>query len=179
MLPAYFDTLRTLSQPIRSSRSAADARTDAPPARRARQSAAEFSLDCRHRLDGQRDNLPESRLQIAGVGQKSRPLHQPASASVPRTLRRLDHPPHRWAQRDDPASPRIITQSEFVEIAQIVFAAQQPSITATAPSRARPLSRCCWFAQQHIDTAVLEIGIGGRFDAVNAVANEPRRLHAN
>ena len=29
-----------------------------------------------------------------------------------------------------------------------------------------------WFAQQQIDIAVLEIGIGGRFDAVNVVAND-------
>ena len=75
------------------------------------------------------------------------------------------------------ASPaRIITQTEFAELAQIVLAAEREinrdaNHVYSTFERATALA-LLWFAQQQIDVAVLEVGIGGRFDAVNVVAND-------
>ncbi len=75
------------------------------------------------------------------------------------------------------ASPvRMITRAEFVEMAQIVLAAErgiggEDDHVYSTFERATALA-LLWFAQQQIDVAVLEVGIGGRFDAVNVVAND-------
>src|SRR6185503_972995 len=68
-------------------------------------------------------------------------------------------------------SCRLITQSEFVEIAQIVFTAQQKLDHRYSTFESATAIALLWFAKQQVEIAVLEIGIGGRFDAVNAVTN--------
>lgn len=75
-------------------------------------------------------------------------------------------------QDGDSTTPqRLISQSEFVEAAQPVFAAQETLNHTYSTFETTTALALYWFAQQNIDIAVLEVGIGGRFDAVNAVAN--------
>lgn len=71
----------------------------------------------------------------------------------------------------DAPAPVLITQSEFVESARPVLAAQQSLNARYSTFETTTALALDWFARQKIDIAVLEIGIGGRFDAVNAVAN--------
>ena len=68
--------------------------------------------------------------------------------------------------------PRLITQAEFVDHARAVLAAQRQLDHAYSTFESATALALAWFAQQKIDIAVLEVGIGGRFDAVNAVDND-------
>jgi dihydrofolate synthase / folylpolyglutamate synthase len=65
----------------------------------------------------------------------------------------------------------IITEDEFVEGFEAVHAASAKlNYTYSTFEQATALA-AWWFARQKIDIAVLEIGLGGRFDAVNAIDN--------
>ncbi len=68
-------------------------------------------------------------------------------------------------------TPRIIPQAEFVAAARPVLAAQQALGWRYSTFETTTAVALSWFTAQKIDIAVLEVGIGGRFDAVNAVAN--------
>jgi dihydrofolate synthase/folylpolyglutamate synthase len=73
-------------------------------------------------------------------------------------------------------APRLIGQGEFVELAGTLFAALD-SLGASFEhvystfEQATALA-LLWFARRQVDLAVLEVGLGGRFDAVNAVAHD-------
>lgn len=65
----------------------------------------------------------------------------------------------------------IIGEEEFVEGVEAVrAAASKLSYVYSTFEQATALA-AWWFARQKIDIAVLEIGLGGRFDAVNAIDN--------
>ncbi|MBI1259536.1 MAG: hypothetical protein GC204_18875 [Chloroflexi bacterium] len=162
MLPAYFDTLRTLSQPIRSS--------DLPQ-----------TLEPMHRLLAALGNPQEQFLAVVVTGSTGKGTTCLNLAYKSRAMGKkvgLYTSPHLHLFRErfavlDPsdqlAPPRIISQPEFVESAQTVFAAQQTLDHRYSTFETATALALLWFAQQNIEHAVLEIGIGGRFDAVNAV----------
>lgn len=166
----YFDTLRTLSQPIRAA--------DLPQ-----------TLDLMRRLLDALDN-PQTQFRSVVVtgstGKGSTCLRLAELLSIAGLKVGLYTSPHLHLFRErfallDPLQPndtgappgfaRLITQPEFVEIAQIVLAAQQTLDHRYSTFESATAIALLWFAQQQIEIAVLEIGIGGRFDAVNAVAN--------
>jgi folylpolyglutamate synthase/dihydropteroate synthase len=71
---------------------------------------------------------------------------------------------------------QMITQQEFVAMARPVLDAARALVLAPQDWRYSTFEYATaialsWFAAQQIDIAVLEVGIGGRFDAVNAVEN--------
>ncbi len=70
------------------------------------------------------------------------------------------------------SSRRLITQAEWVEVARTVLDAERRLNQRYSTFETATAIALLWFARQQIDTAVLEIGIGGRFDAVNAVEND-------
>lgn len=68
-------------------------------------------------------------------------------------------------------SGQQISQEEFVEAANAVFdAASQLDFAYSTFEMATALV-LYWFARQKVNIAVLEVGIGGRWDAVNVVEN--------
>lgn len=79
-----------------------------------------------------------------------------------------------WAQPAAPRhaqTPRRITQDEFVEIGRAVLDAEHALGHPYSTFESATALALLWFARQHIEIAALEIGIGGRYDTVNAVAN--------
>jgi dihydrofolate synthase / folylpolyglutamate synthase len=64
-----------------------------------------------------------------------------------------------------------ISQDAFVEVANTVFEAASRLDLAYSTFEMATALALCWFAQQKVNIAVLEVGIGGRWDAVNAVEN--------
>lgn len=66
---------------------------------------------------------------------------------------------------------QMITQDEFVEAANIVFETVSRLDFAYSTFEMATALALCWFARKKVDLAVLEVGIGGRWDAVNVVEN--------
>lgn len=64
-----------------------------------------------------------------------------------------------------------ISQDEFVEVANTIFEAASRLDFAYSTFEMATALTLCWFAQRKVNIAVLEVGIGGRWDAVNAVEN--------
>ncbi len=166
----YFDTLRTLAQPIR---------------------AADWvmSLDPMRRLMDALGN-PQQRYRtivVTGSTGKGTMCLRTAEAKQDEGLKvGLYTSPHlnlfreRFAILDKPdlsgahsrAPLRMISQGEFVEIAQAVFATQYTLDYTYSTFETATALAFCWFAREQVNVAVLEVGIGGRFDAVNIAANE-------
>ena len=65
----------------------------------------------------------------------------------------------------------LISQTEFVEVTRAVLDAEKTFDHRYSTFETATAAALLWFAQREIDFAVLEVGIGGRFDAVNAVEN--------
>lgn len=65
----------------------------------------------------------------------------------------------------------MISPEDFAEGAKVVTALVAQSQHRYSTFEQTTALALWWFAQQKIDIAVLEIGIGGRWDAVNAVQN--------
>ncbi len=70
------------------------------------------------------------------------------------------------------APSRMITQQDFADTARLVLDAAQSLDWHYSTFESATAIALSWFAQQQIDLAVLEVGIGGRFDAVNVVHND-------
>ncbi len=66
---------------------------------------------------------------------------------------------------------QMISQDAFVEVANTVFEAASRLDFAYSTFEMATALALYWFAQQKVNIAVLEVGIGGRWDAVNAVEN--------
>lgn len=75
------------------------------------------------------------------------------------------------APAEDAPAPVLITQSDFITSARPVLEAQQSLPARYSTFETSTAIALYGFARQNIDIAVLEVGIGGRYDAVNAVAN--------
>jgi dihydrofolate synthase / folylpolyglutamate synthase len=65
----------------------------------------------------------------------------------------------------------MMSQDKFVEVANTVFEAASRLDFAYSTFEMATALTLCWFAQRKVNIAVLEVGIGGRWDAVNAVEN--------
>lgn len=66
---------------------------------------------------------------------------------------------------------QMITPEDFISGAQRVRAAINKTQNKYSTFEQATALALCWFAQEKVDIAVLEVGIGGRWDAVNAVPN--------
>ncbi len=66
----------------------------------------------------------------------------------------------------------MISQEAFVSHAEKVLAITQDDILKPSTFETATLIAFDWFAAKKIDLAVCEIGMGGRFDAVNAIPNQ-------
>ncbi len=181
MIESYFDALRALVQPIRAA-------------------TWELTLDPMRRLIAALDEPQRAYRAVVVTGSTGKGttcLRIAAALSASGLKVGLYTSPHLHLFRErfvvmkpHPPTPsataltgegeqnptRMITQAEFVEMAQMVLAAER-EINRDADhvystfERATALA-LLWFARQQIDVAVLEVGIGGRFDAVNVVAND-------
>ena len=69
----------------------------------------------------------------------------------------------------------LISRADFArwvsEIAPHVEALEQTEFGPTTEFELKTAIGLCWFAEQAVDYAVLEVGLGGRLDATNVVAN--------
>ena len=65
----------------------------------------------------------------------------------------------------------LISQQDFTVISETVLQAAAGLATQYSTFELATALALCWFRQQGVEIAVLEIGIGGRYDAVNAVPN--------
>lgn len=164
----YFDTLRRIAQPIRASN-------------------LPHTLDPMHRLLDALGNPQQQFRSIVVTGSTGKGTTCVRLAdllSISQMKVGLYTSPHLHSLRErivvieawqgDPMQrglPNRISQADFVTAAQQVFAAQQTLDHAYSTFETTTALAFVWFAQQRIDVAVLEVGIGGRFDAVNTVAN--------
>lgn len=65
-----------------------------------------------------------------------------------------------------------IPHDEFIAYAQMIEGAAQSVGAAPSTFEAATALALCWFARRGVDLAVLEVGLGGRFDAVNIAPNQ-------
>jgi dihydrofolate synthase/folylpolyglutamate synthase len=65
----------------------------------------------------------------------------------------------------------MITQNQFIEVAEVINSVAQSLGKTYSTFEAATALALTWFAWRQVDIAVLEVGLGGRFDAVNAVPN--------
>jgi dihydrofolate synthase/folylpolyglutamate synthase len=66
---------------------------------------------------------------------------------------------------------RLMTQADFIANVELVQQAAEKLDTRYSTFELATALALSWFRQQAVDIAVLEIGIGGRYDAVNVVSN--------
>ncbi len=155
-MDAYFDALRELVQPIR----AADLPQTLEP--------------MRHLLD--RLGSPHERftpIVVAGSTGKGTTCRDLAAllggAGIKTGLYTSPHL-HLFRERFV-VDGEMIEQAALVEAWRVVRAAEQHVDHRFSTFESGTALALWWFAQQPVDVAVLEIGLGGRFDAVNIVAN--------
>ncbi len=164
MMNAYFDALRALVQPIRAS-------------------AWELTLEPMQHLLTALDQPEQAYRAVVVTGStgKGTSCLRIATALSAAGLRvGLYTSPHlhlfreRFAllESDNASRLQIISQAEFTETAQTVLDAERVLDHSFSTFESATALALVWFAQQQIDVALLEVGIGGRFDAVNAVAND-------
>lgn len=153
----YVNVLRTLARPIRAA--------DLPR-----------SLDGMTRLLAALSN-PQTRFRAVvaagstGKGTATYGLAALFQAAGRRTGRYTS--PHLHSFRERFAIDGApITQQAFVPLAQEVLRAAASIGIPPSTFEAATALACLWFAEQHVEIAVMEIGLGGRFDAVNAVPHE-------
>lgn len=159
MQDAYYAALRELIQPIR----AADyARTD----------TLEPMRELMRELGDPQLKYPS--IVVAGSVGKTSMCYQVAAglqASGRGVGRYISPHLHSFRERcavDD----EIISMREFVEMWGQVKAAIQRTRRTYSTFEAATALCLLWFAHKQVTTAVLEIGLGGRFDAVNVVPNK-------
>ncbi len=151
----YFEALQIISQPIRAS--------DLP-----------HSLDHMKRLLEALDNPERSYpcVVVAGSVGKGTICHQIAALMNEHLKVGLYTSPHLHSFRERLViNGQKISQAEFVEGVKVVQQAADDLDTHYSTFELATALALWWFRQQAIDIAVLEIGIGGRYDAVNVVSN--------
>ena len=151
----YSDALKIIAQPIRA--------TNLP-----------HTLDHLKRLLAALDN-PEKTypcVVVAGSVGKGSTCHQIAALMNDQLKVGLYTSPHLHSFRERFAINRhLISQMEFIATVEIVQKAAADLDTHYSTFELATALALYWFRQQAVDIAVLEIGIGGRYDAVNAVSN--------
>ncbi|MBA3871573.1 MAG: hypothetical protein H0X30_20700 [Anaerolineae bacterium] len=151
----YSGALKIISQPIRA--------TELP-----------HTLDPMKRLLAAVDN-PERAypcMVVAGSVGKGTTCHQIASLMNDHVKVGLYTSPHLHSFRERfSINGKHISQTEFITGVEIVQEAAVQLDTHYSTFELATALALYWFRQQKVDIAVLEIGIGGRYDAVNAVTN--------
>lgn len=151
----YFEALERIAQPIRAS--------ELP-----------HSLNHMKRLLGALDNPQQHYpcVVVAGSVGKGTTCHQIAALMHNRLKVGLYTSPHLHSFRERLViNGEMISQAEFISGIQVVQHANEKLATRYSTFELTTALALWWFRQQGVDIAVLEIGIGGRYDAVNAVAN--------
>jgi dihydrofolate synthase/folylpolyglutamate synthase len=152
----YFDALQAICQPIRA---------DALP----------NSLEHVNRLLNAISNPQQEYpcVVVAGSVGKGTTCHQIADLMDEHLKVGLYTSPHLNSFRERfRINGRMISQTEFTKGVDIIQQAAAHLDTHYSTFELATALALWWFRQQAVDIAVLEIGIGGRFDAVNAVRNE-------
>lgn len=151
----YSDALKIISKPIRA--------TELP-----------HSLDPMKRLLATLDN-PEHAFPcvvVAGSVGKGTICQQIAALMNDHLKVGLYTSPHLHSFRERfSINGNRISQAEFIAGVEIVQEAASNLDTHYSTFELATALALYWFRQQNVDIAVLEIGIGGRYDAVNAVTN--------
>ncbi len=151
----YSDALKIIAQPIRA--------THLP-----------HTLDHLKRLLAALDN-PEKTypcVVVAGSVGKGSTCHQIAALMNDQLKVGLYTSPHLHSFRERFAiNGHLISRMEFIATVEIVQKAAADLDTHYSTFEMATALALYWFRQQAVDIAVLEIGIGGRYDAVNAVSN--------
>ncbi|MEP7294345.1 MAG: Mur ligase family protein, partial [Chloroflexota bacterium] len=164
MTSEYFEMLRAIAQPIRA--------TDLP-----------HSLDQVQRLldviDKPQQHYPAVVVTgSTGKGTTCARLAQLLSKAGMKVGLYTSPHLHSFRERfvlldeSEDSALEMISQPEFVGTARRVLAAERALDTRYSTFETATAMALTWFAEQQIEIAVLEVGIGGRFDAVNAVANQ-------
>ncbi len=151
----YFEALQAICQPIRAT-------------------ALPHSIEHVKRLLGSIGNPQQAypSVVVAGSVGKGTTCHQIAALMGDHLKVGLYTSPHlhRFRERFS-INGRIISQTEFTEGIEVIQQAAAHLDTHYSTFELATALTLWWFRQQAVDIAVLEIGIGGRFDAVNAVSN--------
>jgi dihydrofolate synthase / folylpolyglutamate synthase len=165
MNPAYLEALRKIAQPIR----AAEMPRSLTPMRRLLAALGDPQIQ-----------FP-SVVVTGSVGkgttchQIARLLYTPdpyAKTQVSALKVGLYTGPHLHSFRERfVINGQMITQDEFVEAANTVFEAISQLDFAYSTFEMATTLALYWFAHRKVNIAVLEVGIGGRWDAVNVVEN--------
>ncbi|MBI1281728.1 MAG: hypothetical protein GC179_26620 [Anaerolineaceae bacterium] len=151
----YYEALEILSQPIRAS--------DLP-----------HSLDHMRRLVEALDNPQHAYPCVVTAGSvgKGTTCHQIAALMNDHLNVGLFTSPHLHSFRERfVINGQMITQVDLTAGLQIVNQAAKKLVTYYSTFELATALALWWFRQQAVDIAVLEIGIGGRYDAVNIVHN--------
>ena len=152
----YFEALKIIAQPIRAG-------------------------DLPHSLDHMQQLLdalghPEQAytcVVVAGSVGKGTICQQIATLMNDHVKVGLYSSPHLHSFRERFAiNGQMISQAELIAGVQVVQGATQQIDTHYSTFEQATALALWWFRQQKVDIAVLEIGIGGRYDAVNVVANQ-------
>jgi dihydrofolate synthase/folylpolyglutamate synthase len=156
--PNYFDALRAIAQPIR----AAEMPRSLDPMRR-----------LLHELGNPQEKFPS--VVVTGSVGKGTTSHKIAriiqSASAVQQVGSFTSPHlHSFRERFR-INGEIISQDVFVEAMNAVQEVVSRLEFAYSTFEMATALAVWWFARQKVDIAVLEVGIGGRWDAVNAVEN--------
>lgn len=152
----YFDALTRLVRPVRAA--------DLPTALTSMQNLL--------RSMGKPPTFPS--IVVAGSVGKGTACHQIA-ASLHAAGKRvgLFTSPHVHLFRERfLVNGRMIEPESFVQGVNVVLDEAAPSGLSPSTFEAATALALWWFGREHVDIAVLEVGIGGRYDAVNAVRHE-------
>lgn len=151
----YFEALRFIAQPIRA--------THLP-----------HSLEHMYRLLDALDNPQRvyPSIVVAGSIAKGTTCHQIAALMCDQVKVGLYTSPHIHSFRERfSINGEIISQQEFSEGVTFLQPIISQLNTHYSTFEMATALALWWFGQQAVDIAVLEIGIGGRYDAVNTVSN--------
>src|SRR5689334_5237867 len=143
----YADALRLIAQPIRAA--------DLP-----------HTLDHMKRLLAALGNPQQAYPCVVAAGSvgKGTTCHQIAALMNEHHKVGLYTSPHLHSFRERFAiNGRLILQAEFIEHMEIVQQAADKLDTHYSTFELATALALCWFRQQAVDIAVLEIGIGGRY----------------
>ena len=156
---AYLDALRAIAQPIR----AAEVPRSLSPMRR-----------LLHELGNPQKKFPSAVVTgSVGKGTTSHNIaHIIASASLKEQKVGLFTGPHLHSFRERfRINGDMIAQESFVEVMSAVQNAISRLGFAYSTFEMATALALWWFAQRKVNIAILEVGIGGRWDAVNTVEN--------
>lgn len=151
----YFEALQVICQPIRAT---------------ALPNSLEHVKRLLNAIGNPQQEYPS--VVVAGSVGKGTTCHQLAGLMRDHLKVGLYTSPHLHSFRERfSVNGRMMSQAEFTEGIEVVQQAAAHLDTHYSTFELATALALWWFRQQAVNIAVLEIGIGGRFDAVNAVSN--------